>query len=78
MQYYYKVIDILKKLKDLPPLLFRLALAYGFYGPAMMKLKNINGIAEWFGSMNYPFPTLNAYMATGVETAGLPRWSAEY
>ncbi len=59
-----------KLLGDLPPLFFRLILAYGFYGPAMMKLKNVSGIAEWFAGMGMPFPTLNAYMATATETAG--------
>ena len=57
-------------LQDLPPLFFRLILAYGFFGPAMMKLQNVSGIAEWFASMGMPFPTLNAYLATATETAG--------
>lgn len=60
----------LSKFSDLPLLFFRLVLAYGFYGPAMMKLKNISGIAEWFSGMGMPLPTLNAYMATITETAG--------
>lgn len=67
---YKSFRDKIKLLGDIPPLLFRLILAYGFYGPAMMKLKNINGIAEWFAGMGMPFPTLNAYMATATETAG--------
>ena len=58
------------KLKDLPPLLFRIVLAYGFYGPAIMKLRNFEGIVEWFSSMGLPFPKLNAILATGTETAG--------
>lgn len=57
-------------LKDLPPLFFRLILAYGFYEPAMRKLSDIGAIAEWFKSMNYVFPTINAYMATLTETTG--------
>ena len=36
-----------------------------------MKLKNFDGIAEWFGSLGIPFPTLNAILATGTETAGV-------
>jgi putative oxidoreductase len=64
-------------LKDLPPLFFRLTLAYGFYGPAVKKLSNIDGIAEWFATLkmfdlfNIPFPTLNAYMAAGTEGLGV-------
>lgn len=65
-----KIISQLKKLKDLPPLFFRLVLAYGFYGPATMKLKNFGGIVEWFTGMGMPLPKLNAFLATGTETAG--------
>jgi len=60
----------LKSLRDLPLLFMRLALAYGFYKPAMMKWKDIDGIAAWFDGMGMPFPTLNAYMATITETLG--------
>ena len=58
-------------LKDLPLLLMRLVLAYGFWGPAMMKWNNISGVSEWFGGMGIPFPTFNAYMAAGTEMAGV-------
>jgi len=49
----------------------RLAVAYGFYEPAMMKWADIGAIAEWFGSMGMPFPTLNAYMAATTEIVGV-------
>lgn len=70
MNIFNKIIDYLEKLKDIPPLLFRLVLAYGFYGPATMKLQNFNGIVEWFTSMGMPLPKLNAFLATGTETVG--------
>lgn len=70
MNIFNKIIDYLEKLKDIPPLLFRLVLAYGFYGPATMKLQNFNGIVEWFTSMGIPLPKLNAFLATGTETVG--------
>jgi putative oxidoreductase len=70
MNIFNKITDHLEKLKDIPPLLFRLVLAYGFYGPATMKLKNFNGIVEWFTGMGMPLPKLNALLATGTETAG--------
>jgi putative oxidoreductase len=60
----------LEVLKDLPLLFMRLVLAYGFYKPAMMKWKDIDGIASWFDGMGLPFPTFNAYMATITETLG--------
>ena len=56
---------------DIPLLFLRLILAYGFYTPAMMKLKDVNAIGGWFESMGYPLPYLNAYMATAVEGLGV-------
>ncbi len=58
-------------LKSLSLLFARLLVAYGFYEPAMMKWNDINSVAEWFGSMGIPFPTLNAYMAASTEVAGV-------
>jgi len=61
----------LEFLKDLPLLLIRLTLAYGFYTPAMNKWSSIDDVASWFEGMGYPLPTLNAYMAASMETAGV-------
>lgn len=68
---YQKATKQLSNLSDLPPLFFRLILAYGFYGPAMMKWNNIGNVAEWFGSIGIPMPTLNAYLAASTEIAGV-------
>jgi putative oxidoreductase len=68
---YHKFVEVLDKTKSLPLLLVRFVLAYGFYSPAKMKWSDINSIAEWFGSMGYPFPTLNAYLAASTEMLGV-------
>jgi putative oxidoreductase len=68
---YKLVVAHLSKLKDLHLLAVRLILAYGFYNPAIMKWQNISSIAEWFGEMGIPLPTLNAYMAASTEMAGV-------
>ncbi len=60
-----------EKLRDLPSLLFRLILAYGFYEPAMNKINNLNGVAEWFAGMNYPAPMVSAILAMITEAAGV-------
>ncbi len=57
--------------KSLSLLIARLLVAYGFYEPAMMKWQDIGSVAEWFGSMGIPLPTLNAYMAASTEVAGV-------
>jgi len=57
--------------KSFSLLFARLAIAYGFYGPAMTKWKDIDSIAGWFTSLGIPFPTLNAYMAASTEALGV-------
>lgn len=66
-----KFLNFTASLTDLPPLFFRLVLAYGFYVPAMKKLADVNSVAAWFESMHYPAPLLNAYMAAGTEALGV-------
>jgi putative oxidoreductase len=68
---YQKMTCRLSDLEFLPLFFFRIILAIGFYTPAMMKWKNIGGIAEWFGSMGIPMPTLNAYLAASTEMAAV-------
>lgn len=62
---------LFEKLQDLSLLFLRLILAYGFYGPAMQKWDDITAVAEWFGSMGFPLPALNAYLAASTELAGV-------
>ncbi len=59
------------QIKDLVLLALRLVLAYGFFNPALMKIKDINSIVDWFESINIPLPTINAYLATGTEVLGV-------
>ena len=68
---YFTIVDSLGNLKSLPLLLIRLVLAFGFFGPAKMKIGNIDGIISWFESINIPMPALNAYLATGTEALGV-------
>ena len=69
---YGNYVSKLEAVKDiLPPLAFRLILAYGFYEPAMMKLHDIRSIGEWFEGMGLPAPYFQAYLATFTECAGV-------
>ena len=58
------------KIKDLPPLLIRLVLAYKFWESGITKWNNLDNIAAWFDGMGYPFPTLSAYLAAYTELLG--------
>ena len=60
-----------QKSQDFALLLLRLVLAYGFFGPAMMKWQNMTAIGDWFKSLGYPAPYLNAYMAGITEILGV-------
>jgi len=71
LELYYKGVKNLEKLKDIPLLLIRLVLAYGFYVPAKMKWSDINSIIDWFKTLHVPAPALNAYMAATTEAAGV-------
>ena len=68
---YLEFSRLSEYLKSVSLLFARLLVAYGFYEPAMMKWNDINSVAQWFGSMGIPFPTLNAYMAASTEVAGV-------
>ena len=63
--------NITDKTGDFVLLFVRFLLAYGFYHPALLKLRDINSVGQWFEGMNYPLPYLNAYLATGTEVAGV-------
>jgi len=52
-------------------LLARIVVAYGFYEPAMMKWREIHSVAEWFGSIGIPLPTLSAYLSATTEIIGV-------
>ena len=68
---YENVLEKLEKMKDIPLLLLRIVLAFGFLDPAIKKWSGIQGIAQWFESMNYPLPLMNAYLVATVEAAGV-------
>jgi putative oxidoreductase len=69
---YLNYVNRVETVKDvLPPLLFRLILAYGFYKPAMAKLQDVHAIGDWFAGMGLPAPYFQAYLATGTECLGV-------
>ena len=67
---YEKGSTLLQKTEDVPLLFLRVILAYTFFGPAMLKLGDIESTAGYFEYLGIPLPTLNAYMAAGTELIG--------
>ena len=52
-------------------LLARVAIAYGFALPALMKIQNLEGTTLWFESIGIPFASFAAYMVSAIETVGI-------
>lgn len=71
MKKIQEIINRSYRIKDFVLLGVRWVLAYGFFNPAIMKLKDVDSIAEWFESIHIPFPVFNAYLATGTELFGV-------
>ena len=67
---YEKGTNLFQKIEDVPLLILRVILAYTFFSPGMMKVKDIQSTAGFFEYLGIPFPTLNAYMAAGTEVIG--------
>ena len=53
--------------KSFSLLLIRIALAYGFYGPALIKWSNIEATVEWFASLGIPFPVFSTFLVASFE-----------
>lgn len=70
-EFYLKFSTLSSYLQSFALLLARLAIAYGFYHPAMNKWADINSVAQWFSSLGIPLPLLNAYMAATTEITGV-------
>jgi putative oxidoreductase len=70
-QLFLKFENLANKLQDLALLGLRLTLAYGFWEPAKTKWSDIHSVADWFGSIGIPAPTLNAYLAASTEIVGV-------
>jgi putative oxidoreductase len=51
-------------------LLLRLYFGYGFFKAGLGKLQNIDNTADYFGGLDIPLPTLNAYLAGATECFG--------
>lgn len=57
--------------KNIILLISRIVLAYGFSLPALLKINDMKGTISWFESVSIPFPTLLAYMVSGLESVGI-------
>ncbi|MBC9930073.1 DoxX family protein [Chitinophaga qingshengii] len=71
MRAYASYARRLSALKDIPLLLLRLVLAYGYFEPARLKWQDIHGIGDWFAQLHIPVPYVSAYVVAITESAGV-------
>ena len=69
---FYLELSILFNYFQSFSLLFaRLALAYGFYEPALTKWNNFDTTIEWFSSLGIPFASLATLVTASIEIMGV-------
>ncbi|CAA6803139.1 MAG: Membrane protein, distant similarity to thiosulphate:quinone oxidoreductase DoxD [uncultured Sulfurovum sp.] len=64
---YLELTVLLKYFESLSLLLARVALAYGFYNPSLLKWSNFESTSAWFGSLGIPFATLASFLVASIE-----------
>jgi len=68
---YLEFTALTNYFKGFSLLLVRIALAYGFYGPALMKWSNIDATSQWFASLGIPFPTVSTFVVASFEVTAV-------
>ena len=58
---------LLNYLQSFALLSARVALAYGFYEPAMIKWRNFDTTVEWFSSLGIPFASFATLLTASIE-----------
>lgn len=65
---YLEFTVLMSYFKSFSLLLARLALAYGFYSPALLKWSNFDSTVEWFSTLGIPFATFSLLIVASLET----------
>ena len=69
--FFAEVKVLLSYPQNIVILLARIAIAYGFSLPALMKIQNIESTMVWFEELGIPFASFAAYLVSAIETAGI-------
>ena len=70
-EFYLELSVLLNYLQSFALLFARVALAYGFYEPAMMKWRNFDTTVEWFSSLSIPFASFMTLLTASIEIVGV-------
>jgi len=70
-EFYLEFTALLNHLQSLALLFARLALAYGFLGPALMKWTNLDATIAWFTELGIPFAYGATFLVASLEIIGV-------
>jgi len=70
-EFYLELSVLLNYFQSFSLLFARLALAYGFYEPALTKWRNFYTTTEWFSSLGIPFAPFMTLLAASTEVIGV-------
>ena len=70
-EFYLELSVLFNHLQSFSLLFARLAVAYGFYEPAMIKWANLGATAHWFEELGIPFSSFFAFTTASFELIGV-------
>jgi len=70
-EFYLELSALLNYFRSLALLLARLAVAYGFYNPALLKWINFDTTVEWFDTLGIPFAYGATFLVASIEIIGV-------
>ena len=66
-EFYLEFSVLMNHFQSFSLLFVRLALAYGFYEPALTKWSNFSATVEWFSELGIPFASLFTFFTASFE-----------
>jgi putative oxidoreductase len=69
--FYLELSVLLNYFQSFSLLFVRVALAYGFYEPALTKWRNFETTTQWFSSLGIPFAPFMTLLTASVEILGV-------
>jgi putative oxidoreductase len=69
--FYLELSVLLNYFQSFSLLFARLALAYGFYEPALTKWRNFDTTTQWFDSIGIPFAPFMTLLTASIEIIGV-------
>jgi putative oxidoreductase len=69
--FYLELSVLFNYFQSFSLLFARIALAYGFYQPALTKWTNFETTIEWFGSLGIPFASFMTLLTASIELIGV-------